>query len=109
MEELKENLLKKKVDSYGYELNDFQVENELTIEITLNEYRELIKEKAIADYKIKEAQSDKYTRESENQKLKEENKQLEMRLFEYRKEFGELQERVETKKNEDLEELLEDK
>ena len=49
MAEIEESLLKRKIDNYSYssDLKDFQAENELTVEITLNEYRELIKEKRV--------------------------------------------------------------
>lgn len=100
MLEIEESLLKRKIDSYSSELKDFQVENELTVEVTLNEYRKLIEEKAIADYRIKKAEENKYTRDEENRKLKQENKELEMKLFEYRKQYGEL---VEQSKNEEEE------
>ena len=96
MAEIEESLLKKKLDSYSSENNDFQAENELTVEITLNEYRDLINKKATADYRIKQAEENKYTRDEENRKLKQENKELEMKLFEYRKEFGELKENEES-------------
>lgn len=101
MEEMKETLLNKKVNSYSSELKDFQAENELTVEITLNEYRNLIKEKSIADYKIREAEKDKYTREDENKKLKQENKELELKLFEYRKIYGELKKTNEEEEDEE--------
>lgn len=91
MAEIEESLLKKKLDSYSSDNNDFQAENELTVEITLNEYRKLIEEKATADYRIKKAEENKYTRDEENRKLKQENKELEMKLFEYRKQYGELE------------------
>lgn len=97
MAEIEESLLKRKIDSYSSELKDFQAENELTVEITLNEYRKLIEEKATADYRIKKAEENKYTRDEENRKLKQENKELEMKLFEYRKQHGEL---VESKEDE---------
>ncbi len=100
MAEIEESLLKKKLDSYSSDNNDFQAENELTVEITLNEYRKLIEEKATADYRIKKAEENKYTRDEENRKLKQENKELEMKLFEYRKQYGEL----EINKNEQEEE-----
>lgn len=91
MPELSETLLNKKLESYGgSELKDFQAENELLVEITLNEYRELIKEKTTKDYLIGLANKDKYTREDENKKLKQENQELKKRLFEYRKLYGEL-------------------
>ena len=91
MAEIEESLLKKKLDSYSSDNNDFQAENELTVEITLNEYRKLIEEKATADYRIKKAEENKYTRDEENKKLKQENKELEIKLFEYRKQYGELE------------------
>ena len=105
MAEIEESLLKRKIDNYSYssDLKDFQAENELTVEITLNEYRELIKEKSIADYKIKEAEKDRYTRNSENEKLKKENKELEMKLFEYRKLYGELKQSEKEMESEDNE------
>ena len=91
MAEIEESLLKKKLDSYSSDNNDFQAENELTVEITLNEYRKLIEEKATADYRIKKAEENKYTRDEENKKLKQENKELEIKLLEYRKQHGELE------------------
>ncbi len=90
MAEIEESLLDKKLNSYSSELKDFQAENELTVEITLNEYRNLVEEKAISEYKVKKAEDNKYTRDEENRKLKQENKELEMKLFEYRKQYGEL-------------------
>ena len=101
MAEIEESLLKEKLDSYSSELKDFQAENELTVEITLNEYRKLIEEKATADYRIKKAEENKYTRDEDNRKLKQENKELEMKLFEYRKQYGELVEPSEDEIKED--------
>lgn len=94
MAEIEESLLKKKLDSYSSKYEDFQAENELTVVITLNEYRTLI---------VSKATKDKYTRESENEKLKKENKELEMKLFEYRKRYGELEDA-----NEEYEEDMEE-
>lgn len=100
MAEIEETLLKKKLDSYSSKMEDFQAENELTVEITLSEYRKLVEEKAVAEYKIEKANKDKYTRDSENEKLKKENKDLEMKLFEYRKKYGELEETNKNKEEE---------
>lgn len=92
MEEIKESLLKKKLDScWGSELKDFKAENELMVTITLNEYRDLIKKNVTAENRIAEAEKDKYRRNEENEKMKKENKELEMKLFEYRKLYGELE------------------
>ena len=55
MAEIEESLLKKKLDSYSSKDNDFQAENELTVEITLNEYRNLVEERATAEYRIKKS------------------------------------------------------
>ena len=100
MPELSETLLNKKIESYsGSDLKDFQAEDELLVEITLNEYRRLIKETAVKDYEIEQANRNKYTREDENKKLKQENQKLERQLFEYKKQYGELK----VEESEDLE------
>lgn len=100
MEDIVQTLMSKKLDSWGSNLNDFKVEKELTVEITLNEYRELIKSKATKETDIEKANKDKYTREEENKKLKKQNKELESKLFEYIRKFGDLEE---DKDNEEVE------
>lgn len=102
MEEIKESLIKRKLDSYyECELKDFKAENELMVTITLNEYRKLIEKNATTENRISEAEKDKYRRNEENEKFKKENKELEMKLFEYRKLYGELEERNESVIKED--------
>lgn len=88
---MEEDLLKKKIDSWGTELNDFKAENELTVEITLSEYRKLVKGIATKEYDIEKANKDKYTREEENRKLKEKNENLMNELLEYKKIYGNLE------------------
>ncbi len=100
MEDIVQTLMSKKLDSWGSNLNDFKAEKELTVEITLNEYRELIKSKATKETDIEKANKDKYTREEENKKLKKQNKELESKLFEYIRKFGDLEE---DKDNEEVE------
>lgn len=100
MEDIVQTLMSKKLDSWGSNLNDFKAEKELTVEITLNEYRELIKSKATKETDIEKANKDKYTREEENKKLKNQNKELESKLFEYIRKFGDLEE---DKENEEVE------
>lgn len=95
MENVVETLTSKKLDSWGSNLNNFKADKELTVEITLAEYRDLIKSDATRKVAIDEANSDKYSRDNENQKLKKENKELEMKLFEYRKKFGGLETKTE--------------
>lgn len=100
MEDIVQTLMSKKLDSWGSNLNDFKAEKELTVEITLNEYRELIKSKVTKETDIEKANKDKYTREEENKKLKKQNKELESKLFEYIRKFGDLEE---DKDNEEVE------
>ena len=62
-------VLQKKLD--GYRQPDFAVPQELTVMITLSEYRELVTTKAVCDSKVCEAQSARWKVEDENKKLKE--------------------------------------
>lgn len=72
MEELSESLLNKKIDSYKYDLNDFEAKTELMVTITLNEYRSLIKKQAEHDYQILK----KWKLKQEIEKLNEEIQRL---------------------------------
>lgn len=66
---------------------DFVGESELTVTITLHEYRELVHSVAISDAKIAEAKNDKYERNLENKQLKEENAELKQEIYELKKEL----------------------
>ena len=66
---------------------DFVGESELTVTITLHEYRELVHSVAITDAKIKEANKDKYERDRENEQLKKENAELKQEIYELKKEL----------------------
>lgn len=70
---------------YGFESKDFAIENELTVTITLKEYRELIKNWATCEEKIQKANSERYEKSRENDKLKEENTRLKSEIYEMRK------------------------
>ena len=83
-------ILDKKLDRYGFNDNDFVADKELTVTITLNEYRDLVCENAVSSERISEAEKDKYDRNNENKTLKEKVKELERKLLEYRAEYGEL-------------------
>lgn len=95
MEDKNNNILNKKIDSYDYEKDDFKAPGEITVEITLNEYRHLVKEYATKRYDIERTEKDKYTREDENKKLKERVKDLENKIYKYTCKFGILPEEVE--------------
>ena len=83
-------ILDKKLDRYGNNNNDFVADKELTVTITLNEYRDLVGKNATSSARISEEEKDKYDRNYENNTLKEKVKELERKLLEYRAEYGEL-------------------
>lgn len=63
-------LLNKKIENYGKN-NDFVAPRELTVTITLAEYRELVNYNAKAASEYEKLRSEKWTLETENKKLKE--------------------------------------
>lgn len=75
-------ILDKKMEQYRWEAKDYVAEGELTITITLAEYRELVTSEATKQYYIARANEDKYKRDSENKMLKEEVDALRARLYE---------------------------
>lgn len=96
MSETTETLLSKKLERSSYwnanNLTDnFAEVKELTVEITLAEYRELVEKNAVSKYKIDEANSDKYERNKEIEILKAKNKDLELIVFQYRSKYGDIE------------------
>lgn len=83
-------VLDKKLDGYGVNNNNFVASSELTVIITLNEYRDLVGKVATSNSRIEEANKNKYDRDNENKALKEKVKELERKLLEYRAEYGEM-------------------
>ena len=74
---MEENRISKmKLDNYGSNPNNFCIDSELMVKITLEEYRSLVEIKAQKDVLIKQAETDKWAREQENKALKEENAKL---------------------------------
>lgn len=61
-------VLQKKVE--GYRMDNFSVPQELTVTITLSEYRELVTTKAVCDSKVSEAQSARWKVEKERDNLR---------------------------------------
>lgn len=72
----------KEFGSYNNSENNIVVNQELTVTITLNEYRELIKQAALSDSKIREANSEKYDAQSNVKRLSEENASLKSKIYE---------------------------
>lgn len=86
---IKDVVFDKKADNYRFNSNDYVATSEITVTITLAEYRELVTAKAIADRKIEEANAERYERNSENNTLKSENASLKAELYEIRKKLEE--------------------
>lgn len=82
---VKDVILDKKMDRYGFEDKDFLAAGELTVTITLGEYRKLVKDVATAEQRIAKADEDKYSRNAENEALKKENASLKAELYEMKK------------------------
>ena len=62
----------RKFDGYGRsECDNFLTPTELTVTITLREYRELVGDNAVSEKKISEIRSEKYALEKEVDELKE--------------------------------------
>ena len=87
-------ILDKKMEHYRWAANDYVAENEITITITLAEYRALIASDATKQYDIAKANEDKYKRDSENKILKEEVDSLRARLYELQTRYAEKEEQI---------------
>lgn len=75
-------ILDKKMDYRDTTDKDFELPNELTVRITLREYRELVSGIASKKHDIEEARNAKWKVEDENRRLKEENENLRKKLVE---------------------------
>lgn len=80
---------KKQTDGFGDTPNNYVIDHELTVKITLAEYRELVTDQATMKAQIKKAEENRFERESENRRLKEENETLKAEMYELRKELEE--------------------
>ena len=74
-------VLDKKMDCYNWQAQDYVAEQELTVTITLAEYRKLITELATKRYDIDRANEDRFKRENENAALAKECEELRMKLY----------------------------
>lgn len=82
-------ILKEKFDSYSNNFNNYVAPSELTVTITLNEYRELVGQVATKNEFIDKAKSAQYEAERKVATLKEENAKLKAELYEVTKGKGE--------------------
>lgn len=86
---------KKQTDNFGDTPNNYVIDHELTVKITLAEYRELVTDQATMRSQIKKAEENRFERESENKRLKEENETLKAEMYELRKELEEEEQEAE--------------
>ena len=78
-------------DSYGRSLeHDFIASQELTVTITLSEYRELVSSVATKKKDIDDANQDRYKRESEIEVQKKENEKLKAENYELKKQIDDM-------------------
>lgn len=76
-------ILEEKLNSYpSSQINNFVVSQELTVTITLREYRELIENKASADKRIHEEYTKRIETERENKELRKRIEKLSTKLLE---------------------------
>lgn len=75
-------VLEKKLDDYNAKNEDFLAPQELTVTITLSEYRALVSSNATREEAIKEANNKSWKYRNENEKLKEEVAELKAKLYE---------------------------
>ena len=77
-------VLDKKFEGYmsSSDLHNFIAPQEITVTITISEYRELVQKVATREADIDKANADKWTREDENKKLKAEVAELKAKLYE---------------------------
>lgn len=78
-------VLEKKLDSYYSDIKDFVAPQEITVTITLREYRDLVEKNATREEAIRKAEANKYERDQENSKLREEVAALKAEIYELKK------------------------
>ena len=82
---IENTILEKKMDTYGNNNKDFVAPGELTVTITLDEYRDLVSSDATRKSQIDEANADKYERNQKIEKLTKEVEELKAELYETKK------------------------
>lgn len=94
-------IIKMKTDEYSSNKDNFEIDGELTVTITLNEYRSLVSVCATKDLLVKQAEADKYTREQENRALKEQNEKLKGENYDLLQKLQEIQEKSSENREDD--------
>lgn len=82
---MKDVVLDKKLSDFNPNTRNFVAASEITVTITLGEYRELVEKCATRQMAIDEATKDRYTRNQENERLRKEVEALKAELYELQK------------------------
>lgn len=91
----------KKETEYRDSEDNYVLEGEITVTITLNEYRKLVAFHAAGESRIEDAEKDKWERNNENENLKKEVARLKNELYELTKESFDSDGTETEKENED--------
>lgn len=81
MSELTDRIIKKKFEYANSDADDFNAEGELTVTITLHEYRELVKANAISDSELSAARDKNWKMHGELDKANETIKKLKEKII----------------------------
>ena len=92
-----DKLLNKKTDSYNTEWDNFIAPTEITVTITLNEYRKLVSNDATRKQAIDKANEDKYEREQKIKAVNEENARLKGENYDLKNQIDELKKQLDEK------------
>ena len=90
-DKLTDALIEKKTNCYSDSKN-FALASELTVEITLDEYRNLVKSVSVSEYENEKLIHRLYDAEKREEKLKIENGNLKNDLVNYISKFGKISE-----------------
>ena len=103
-EKLYEKIMDKKMESYKDASNtdNFLAPGELRVTITLSEYRKLVSNDATRQAAIDASNKDKWAREEEIKKLKEENARLKGENYDLKTEVDSLKEQLEKLSGKDV-------
>lgn len=92
MDNFESKIIAKKLSDYssGHDERNFVAPNEITVTITLEEYRDLVITKATTDAKVKAAEEDKFERGQRCGRLEKENAELKAELYELKKQLDDM-------------------
>ena len=78
---IENTILEKKMNDYGTNNKNFVAPGELTVTITVEEYRDLVSSDATRKSQIDEANADKYERNQKIEKLTKDIEELKVELY----------------------------